>query len=79
MVDPFKLHQRKGKRGQPLLRNRKLIRNHGVPGKPLVLGRQHRHMSLQASEVVHSGLLVPPRPYRLNRSPNDGVQPQIGV
>lgn len=74
MVDLFKRRQPRGKRRQLLLHNRKLVRNHGVPGKPLVQGYQHRRMSLQASGAVHLELLVPlPRPCRLNRSPSVGV------
>lgn len=79
MADLLKRRQRRGKRRQPLLRSRKL-KIHGVLGKPLVLGRQHRHMSLQASGAVRLELLAPaPCPCRPSRSPNDGAQPQIGV
>ena len=80
MAGLHKRCQRRGKRRQHLLRNRKLVRNQWVPGKPLVLGRKHPHMSLQASGAVRWELLVPvPRPCRPSRSPNDGAQPQIGV
>lgn len=80
MVGLLKRRQQRGKRRQPLHRNRKLVRNHGEPGKPLVLGRQQRPMSLPASGAVHLELAVPtPRPCRPSHNSNDGAQLRIGV